>query len=179
MAKKQSTKKPAAKGKARKPASRAAQSATKIIRPGSTVTAFRPRNAAVTQTMETLMTQKKQQFDRMTQDAAASGKESMDAVIQSGNIVFKGMEDVFKTCIQMAQTSAEKNAQGFKSLLGCRTLSELTEANNRLAQQSFDDFMATTTRLSELTVKLASEAFEPINDQMNRSIRKVSDAVAA
>lgn len=124
------------------------------------------------------MTQKKQ-FDRVTQDMASSGKDHMEAVIQSGNIMFKGMEDMMKTCMQMAQTSAEKGAQGFKTLLGCRTLNELTEVNNRLAQQGFDDFMATATRLSELSVKLASDAFEPINDQLNRSLRKVSEAAAA
>ena len=144
---------------------------------GAAVYAFQPRNKTAN-AMETMMS-KKNQFDRMSQETAVLQKEGVEALVKSGSIAMKGMEDIFKTCMQVSQTSAEKGAEGFKALLGCRTLNELAETHNKLAQQSFDDFMTTATRLSELAVKLATDAFEPINDQFNRSIRKASDAAAA
>ncbi len=170
------------KDKAPKVAAKAAKVKRDVTKPAvaGAVYPFPTRFAGATiPTMETLMTQKKHQFDRMAQEAGLSQKEQMDALMQSGNIAMKGFEDIFKTCMQMAQTSAEKNAQAMKSIFGCKTLNEFTEAQNRIAQQGFDDFMVTTTRLSELAVKMATDAFEPINDQFSRTIKKASEAVAA
>ena len=56
---------------------------------------------------------------------------------------------------------------------------ELTEAQNKLAQQSFDDFMAGATKISEISVKVCGEAFEPLNAQMNTALKKASEAAAA
>ncbi len=176
------TSKGKAAGSRKKPARKtAAKVARNIVKPAveGAVYAFPLRTAGATQTMETFMTQKKNQFDRMAQEAGAAQKEQMDALMKSGNIAIKGFEDIFKTCLQMFQTSTEKNAQGFKAVMGCKTLNEFTETQNRLAQQNFDDFMMTTTRLSELAVKMATDAFEPINDQFSRSMKKATEAVAA
>ncbi len=131
------------------------------------------------QMMESMMTQGKTQFDKLAQDAAKNGKESVDAFIESGNVFMKGIEDITKTCMSLAQNSAEKNSQVVQAMLGCKTINEFAEAQNRWAQQNFDDFMAGTTKLSELSVKVASDIMEPINDQMNKSIKKVSESLAA
>jgi phasin family protein len=163
---------------ARKPARKAAARTTHRVERNETgsVYTLRPHAPNPNTIMETFMNPKKQNFDRMTQDASAQHKEGVEAMMRSGNIAMKGMEDIFKTCMQVAQNSAEKNAQAVKTLLGCRTLNEFTETQNRVAQSNFDDFMATATRLSELTVKLASEAFEPLNDQFSRSMMKTGVA---
>ena len=167
--------------KPRKPARKAvAKAPRKLGKPeGSTVYNFQPRIQGSAKTMETLMTQKKNQYDKIAHDAAAAQKDQMEALMRSGNIAAKGMEDILKTCMHLAQTTAEKNAQAFKSLIGCRTLNEFTEAQNRVAQSNFDDFMTGTTRLSELTVKLATDVFEPINDQITRSMKMATDVMAA
>jgi phasin family protein len=129
--------------------------------------------------METFMTQKKNQYDKIAADAASAQKEHVDALMQSGKIAMEGMEDIFKTCIALTQTMAEKNAQAFKSLIGCKTLNEFTEAHTRVTQTNFDDIMSGATRLSELAVKTATDALEPINEQFTRSMKFANDALAA
>lgn len=130
-------------------------------------------------TMESIMTQNKAQYEKLTNEAASAGKENVEAILKSTNIWMKGTEDLFKTYLSLAQESAAKNSEAIKTLLGCKTLNELTEVQNKLAQESFDGFMAGATKLSELTVKLTTEALEPINDQVSKTIRKATDAVAA
>ena len=129
--------------------------------------------------MEKAMTQTKAQYEKLTNEAASAGKENVEAILKSTNIWMKGTEDLFKTYMSLTQDTAAKNSEAFKTLLACKNLNELTEAQNKLAQESFDGFMAGATKISELSVKLATEALEPINDQVSKTIRKATDAVAA
>ena len=132
-----------------------------------------------TKTMEIIMTQGKTNFDKFTQDAAKTGKEHAEAFIESGNIFMKGLEDISGAYISWAQSSVEKNSQTAKALMGCKTINEYAETQNKWMQQNFDDLMAGMTKLSELSVKLASDAFEPINDHVSKSVRKITDSIAA
>lgn len=135
---------------------------------------------AETQTlMEKTMMKNNKQYDKLTQNAAILGQDHMDAMMKSSTILAKGMEDIIKTCMEIAQNAGEKSANATKTLMSCKTLNELTEAQTKLAQSSFDDFMSNATRLSEMSVKLATECFSPINDQMGRSMKKANDTMAA
>ena len=78
---------------------------------------------------------------------------------------------------------SRRTPKPFKSLMSCKTLNELTETQTRLAQDSFDNFISNAAKLSEMSVKLATEAFEPINSQMSKtmskSAKKTMDSMAA
>ncbi len=131
----------------------------------------------LTQIEENTMT--KANFEKLTADTATLGKEQMDAFMKSGNLFLKGSEDILKTYMTLAQDSAEKSAAAVKTLLGCKTLNELTEAQNKLAQDSLDGFITSATKLSELSVKVATDSFEPLNAQLSKTIKKATEAVAA
>ena len=132
-----------------------------------------------TQAMESMMTKSKEQFEKLSNEASVVGKEGLDALMKSGSIFMKGYEDILKTYMGLAQKTAEKNGEAFKTLLSCKTVNEFVAVQSRLTQQGIDDFMTGTTRLSELSVKLASDGFAPINDQMGKAIKKAGDAMAA
>ncbi|MDB5491950.1 MAG: phasin family domain protein [Micavibrio sp.] len=121
----------------------------------------------------------KPNFEKLTSDAAASSKEHMDAFVQSGTLLTKGSEELMKTYFGLMQNSAEKSAEAVKALMACKTLNELTETQNKLAQDSFETYMTGVTKLSELTVKLANSSLEPINAQFTKSMKKASEHAAA
>lgn len=120
-----------------------------------------------------------QKFEKLTAEAAAHQQEQLEAVIKSGNLFLAGTQDLLKTYAGLAQQSVEKNSEAVKTLLGCKTLNELTETQTRLAQESFEGFINNATKLSELSVKLATESFEPLNAQLNKTVKKASEAAAA
>lgn len=128
--------------------------------------------------MEKKMAQTQAQYDKMTQQAGAIGKEQWEATIKSGTIWMKGCEDMMKTCMSMAQGAAERNSQAMKGLLNCRTLNDITEAQNKIAQQNFDDMMKGAKKVSEMSVKITTEALEPINDQFSKSVKKATESIA-
>ncbi len=118
-------------------------------------------------------------FEKLNADATAFGQENLDAMIQSSTLFFKGAENLMKTCATLTQESAQKNAEALQTLMSCKTLNELTETQNQLAQDSFDGFIAQATKLSELSLKLAKESLEPINAQVTRTVKRAKDSAAA
>ena len=116
------------------------------------------------------------QGNKQFESIAASGKEQADAIAKSSAILAKGVEDILKTVMEIAQESTEKSQSVAKTVMSCKTLNEFMEVQTKLAQASFDDFMTNATRISEKAVKLGTEVFEPINDQMGKSMKRANAA---
>jgi phasin family protein len=152
--------------------------ATKKTAPKASVTAFKPL-LDNDYFKEITMFQGNKQFEKLAQDSAALGQDQMDAVTKSATIFSKGLEDIIKTCMEIAQEAGEKSATATKSVLACKTLNELTEVQTKLAQASFDEFMSNATKLSEMSVKVATDCLAPINDQVGKTMKKASDTMAA
>lgn len=111
-------------------------------------------------------------------DMLSLGKQSTEALIESGTIVAKGTEAVMKTCMETAKTAGEKNAESFQSLMACKSVTEFAETQNRITQDFFEEMMAATTKVSEMSVKMLMEAFEPLNKQMTEAMKKTNGAFA-
>lgn len=180
--KKKAAKKTAAKKsvlKAVKTASASIGSGAKVFdsvfKSNETFSAFKP----TTQTMEKLMTQSKHQMEKLTQDATSFSRESVEACIKSSNLWIKGCEELMRTAMSLAQTSAEKQSKYAKEAMSSKTLNEWAEVQSKIAQSNFDDFMSGATKISEQYVKVLSTCTEPVNAQASKAVKKVTETLAA
>lgn len=128
------------------------------------------------ETMETTMTNFKNQYEKFSSEASSSVRESVENLSKSSATFAKGAEQILKTITEAAQGSSQRNAEALKALMATRTLNEFAEAQNQLAQQNFEEAMSTMTKLSEMTIKLCSDAFEPINGQMTKAMSSAMSA---
>lgn len=177
MAEKSGKKAPssASKANAKKPAAKKKVSGSAKVSPSVAKTV-----PYTIETMEIFMNKgTNKQYEKIAQDAAAAGQEQVEALVQCGSILAKGMEDIFKACISLGQGAAEKNQKAAQALLSCKTVDEFAQAQSKYAQANFDEIMAGATKLSEMSVKVCTDSFEPLNDQISKTIRKASEAVAA
>jgi phasin family protein len=126
--------------------------------------------------METTMNKFKDQYEKLSGDASSSVRESVENLSKSSATFAKGAEAIMKTITEAAQGSGQRNAEAVKALFATRTLNEFAEAQNKLAQQNFEDAMSTLTKVSEMTIKLYSEALEPINGQMTKAMTSAMSA---
>ena len=192
-------KKPKAKKpKAKKPAKKSATPKTKAKKAApKKKAASKPKKAASkkatvkkvvslpakpkTETLEkTTMAQKNATpFDSFAKDAADMSREYSEACVKSSTILMKGMEDIMTTAMSLAQKSAEKQAQFIKEVMGSKTINEFAEVQNKVAQANFDDFMASATKITELSTKVLTESAEPVNAHFGKTIKKASDSIAA
>lgn len=113
------------------------------------------------------------------EDLAAFSKDNVDAFVQSSTIVAKGAEEIGKEVVAFAQSSFEKNVAAGKALMSAKSINEAVDLQNTFAKQSFDAFVAEATRIQELSVKVANEAFAPLTARLNAAVATLSKPMAA
>ena len=128
----------------------------------------------------------KEQFEKMNTNAfkvyeeiSKFSKDNIEACVAASTIAAKGAENIGKAVMAFTQESMEAGAQVAKAVLGAKTLREAVDLNADFAKQSFDKFVAESTKLSEMTVKVSNEALEPISARVNVAVEKMFKPVAA
>ena len=109
---------------------------------------------------------------------AAIQKEGVDALIKAGAIWAKGAEDFGKAYLALAQETAESNSEAAKALLSAKSFNEAVELQAEIARKSFDKSLNEGTKLSELSLKVANEAFQPIQQQLTAAVAKAGKIAA-
>ena len=109
---------------------------------------------------------------------AALQKDGMDALIKAGTIWAKGAEDLGKACFAVAKEAAEAGNEAAKALLSAKSLKEIVDLQNELARKSFDKSLSESVKLSELSMKVANDAFQPIQQQFTAAIEKAGKIAA-
>ena len=106
-------------------------------------------------------------------DFTALGKENVEAVIKSGSIMVKGFEILGREMAAYTRHALEGNVATTKAVLGAKTINEVVELQNDYARKSFDQFVAESAKLTELSVKVANEAAAPIQARVNVTVEKL------
>ncbi|HNQ91357.1 MAG TPA: phasin family protein [Alphaproteobacteria bacterium] len=141
---------------------------------GSAMGAKAPEFKSYFTAMETNMSNYKDQYEKMTGDASAAMRQQIESYVQVGTSLMKGSEAIMKACMELAQDSAERNAAAWKSLMACRTMNEAAEQQNKMAQANLDEAMSAATKISEMTIKVCTEACEPLGEQVTKAMKKMS-----
>jgi phasin family protein len=100
-------------------------------------------------------------------------KENFDAYVQASTIVAKGLQEFGRAWTAYVQESFERSAAATKALMGARSLPEIVSLQSEWAKASFDKFVAETTKLSEQTAKVTTEAMEPISTRLSVAAEKL------
>ena len=112
-------------------------------------------------------------------DLASANQETLDAVVKAGSVMVRGMESFSRELMTFAQASAEANAAVATRMFGVKSLQEAIDLQNAHARDSFDKAVAETSKLTEMSVKVANEAFEPLQARVNVAVEKLLKAQAA
>jgi phasin family protein len=128
----------------------------------------------------------KEQFEKANELAFKSydefadfGKETFEAVVESSNIFAKGAEVIGKEVAAFAQASVETNMATAKKLFTAKNVQELLDLQGKWAKQSFDNLLSETTKLQDMSMKVATESSAPISARVNAAVEKISKPLAA
>lgn len=102
------------------------------------------------------------------------GKANAEAMLKSTQIVAKGIEDLSKAVFSFAQNSMQSSIEMSQAYAGVKTLKDLTDLQKQGVQKNFDSMVAEGTKISEMSVKVANDAFEPINARINELMSKLA-----
>jgi phasin family protein len=113
------------------------------------------------------------------EDLSKFSKENLEAYVTAGTTVAKGLETIGRAWVNFTQETFEAGAQVAKALLSAKTLREAVDVQTDFAKTTFDKLVAEGTKVSEISVKVANEAAEPLNARLNATIEKMLKPVAA
>ena len=111
-------------------------------------------------------------------DFSALGQQNIDAMVEAGQIMAVGMESVSRELMSFAKASAEANAAAATKMFSAKTMQEAIDLQNAYARESFDKAVAETGKLTEMSVKLASDAMAPLQSRVNVAVEKLLKPIA-
>ena len=107
------------------------------------------------------------------EELAAFSKANMDAFVQANTILVKGFEELSKEIMTLTKASMETAATTTKAVFAAKTIKDVVALQSDFTKTSFDKFVTNSSKLSELGVKVASDAIAPVTARVNVAVEKV------
>jgi len=156
-----------------KPAAPAAATETPAAKPYAAVAPMAAAEETVEQAIEAATEQVEKATAAVTQgygDFAALQKDAFDALVRASEILAKGAEALGKEYFAFAQKTAEANNEAAKAMMAATSVTEFVQLQSDFFRISLDKSVDESSKLSEMSMKIASEAFEPLQRQVAAAV---------
>ena len=88
------------------------------------------------------------------------------AIAEANAALVKGFEAAGREVAGFAQQNMTQAVDAARALVGVRTVADLVEINRNLAQATLETAIAKSARLSEIGIRLATDALAPLGEQL-------------
>ncbi len=112
------------------------------------------------------------------EDVVKFNKDNLDAAVAAGTTLAKGVETLSKEYFGYAGKSFDTAVEASKALASCKSPTEFTELQTKLAKDGFDDMVAQSKKMSELTTGVLKSAFEPVGARAKTVFETVTPKAA-
>jgi phasin family protein len=102
------------------------------------------------------------------------GKDGFDASVRSLGEVNKGFQAIAATFADYSKKAFEDGTRAFEQLIGAKSFEQAWEIQSQYAKKAFDAYIAQSSKLSEMYVDMARNAYQPVEQAAARTARKVS-----
>lgn len=109
-------------------------------------------------------------------EAGEFTKANVEALVESGKVIAAGMQDMGKDYVAEAKTAFETVQADIKDLSAVKTPADFFKLQGEIMRRNFDAAVASGSKHSEKAVKIAGEAFAPIQNRVAKAIEMVKQA---
>ncbi|MBV8650027.1 MAG: phasin family protein [Alphaproteobacteria bacterium] len=106
-------------------------------------------------------------------DLAALGRENLVAVARANAALVKGFEELGQEVAGYAQYNLVSAIDAARALVGVTTISDLVALNRKVAQATLEGALANSARLSEIGIRVATEALFPLNERVAQTFSRL------
>jgi hypothetical protein len=96
-----------------------------------------------------------------TDDFQKMGKDSMDMAMTSWGAWSKSAQAIAVEVVDYSKKSVEGSAVAWEKLMGAKSFEKAMEVQSEYLKSSYEGFVAEATKLGELYVDLAKDAYKP------------------
>lgn len=97
----------------------------------------------------------------MNEDMQTFGKDGMDMALNCLGAWSKGAQAIAVEVADYSKKSAESSAAAWEKLVGAKSMEKAMEVQSAYLKSSYEGFVAEATKLGELYVDFAKEAYKP------------------
>lgn len=105
--------------------------------------------------------------------------DSVKASLQSISIVTKGCTDLCDSYSSMVQKYLDQSSKIVRTLSSATSMNDLVDTQNTVLKNSLDSLVTDMSNITQLSTRIAQQAVEPVTNQINNSISKLSKTIAA
>ena len=97
------------------------------------------------------------------------GKDGFDAAVRSFGEVNKGFQAIAAEVTDYSKKAFEDSTRAFEQLIGAKTIEQAIEIQSQYAKKAYDGYVAEMSKLGEMYVGLAKDAYKPVEKAVSRS----------
>lgn len=94
------------------------------------------------------------------------GKDGFEAYVASSNALTKGFQAIAQEAADYSRKSFEKGTAAFEKLSASKSFDKALEVQQSLAKESYESLVAQMTKLNEMYIATAKEAYKPFEASM-------------
>jgi hypothetical protein len=103
------------------------------------------------------------------EDVQNFGRGSVDMALTSFGAWTKGAQAIAVEVVDYSKKSAESSAAAWEKLMNAKSLEKALEVQSQYLRSSYEDFVAEATKLGELYVDLAKQAYKPFEGALAKA----------
>ena len=130
------------------------------------------------------MTPSTEQIQKATQhvvtayeEIGSMARDHFDATLKSANAASKGWDELARSTSGMFQETLALVVSTGKTIMGARSLREVAELQNEIVKDMFDNWVASTNKLSEISARVTQDVVAPIAEHTNTAFHKIAQKV--
>jgi phasin family protein len=98
-------------------------------------------------------------------------QESLELAMKSMNAFTKGFQDIAKEAADYSKSQFEYSTAAAEKLMASKSIEKAVEVQADYAKTSYEAFVAQATKMGELYVDLAKEAYKPLESLMPKAVK--------
>jgi hypothetical protein len=93
-----------------------------------------------------------------TRKAAEQSNRNVDAIVDSGNVLAKGAEDITREWFDFARARVEHNLVSLSEFSKCRSPQQVAAAQSEMLRNNLELMLQTSRKVAEISVRVAEDA---------------------
>jgi len=94
------------------------------------------------------------------------GKDGFEAYVAASNALTKGFQAIAQEAADYSRKSFEKGTAAFEKLSASKSLDKALEVQQALAKEHYESLVAQVTKMNEMYIATAKEAYKPFEASM-------------
>jgi hypothetical protein len=115
-------------------------------------------------------------IQKATEEFQKTGKDNYDAMVRSYGELTKGLQAAAARWTDFSKRSFEDATRAWEQMVGAKSLEHAIEIQSQYAKKAYDNWMAETSKIGELYVAAARDAYKPVEQAVTKSTQKATPA---